>query len=949
MRHLPYILPMSIWKTPRFRLGVFCLASMLMAFRLCAQELRIPLTPPMIQSSSENADFSGLAENQDFTPGSTNAAPKRGWEISAQYWNQFPFSATIDLGQLRNLSSLWFYDTHGTGMWTVATGEPGHWQIVLTNDCALYQQWVHCPLEVTSRYLRIKLESGGANFAGLALYEFTPEGFRTRQAQLDAEKSARVERDAAMAKAREEVSRRPWIELPPFGRVQVVDEVDCGSATPGHLLRESPSGASRVETILGRSYRILQPTTNQSSYMAFRIGQWKLLKPGAAYVLSVEYPEDQPRSYVVMNGGNETSRGFHTGTTIGDALHAKYVNGNPESLQMPLTGGHQTWSLYFNLHDRFPDLVFLRGPKERKLSLEDGFDVVIAQFSAPNDPTSHGAAVSRIRLLEVPDEAALAQPLRLPPEPLPRRHITWREEMADGVIESDKESECGVKTRLDWYRYKANQMRFLGMNTFSKDLLEFGACQHWDPTPYGGNDWIHFASGTKDLWAQIVSLMGERGLELMPYYEYAGSKGYHGLGYQRRCQPLTRDDAFTAISWVESANADITDPDTLADFQKMLDVTVVRLKDKCRFDGIWLRPRWQLPMSFAESTRGRFAREANDGRAVSRAELIADKKLLERYEAWWFGKRRAFLLAVRDYLRANGLPEAMVLFTAEAGEPGPAFPTWEKQLVTDDVEGWRAILKTPGHVADGKAIRPISVQSVVDGNLYLEALQAAPLNWGAWEINHANPPADPARYRETPGVLMTHCFNRSYTVKSPATFDAFRGPMGLALVRHYSLNENMMFDSQDGEKLGYFVADFERAGPACMMAEVLAMANGDPNMLGYLLGNNLGRGFPIYVREFNANYLALPALPSQKISNACDDNEIAVRVIRTEQQGAWMAVVNTTCKQKNGIKIRTLNPGAPYNAVTGDPLPLQGDKIELSLHPYELRTVRWDAQTKLAK
>ena len=41
---------------------------------------------------------------------------------------------------------------------------------------------------------------------------------------------------------------------------------------------------------------------------------------------------------------------------------------------------------------------------------------------------------------------------------------------------------------------------------------------------------------------------------------------------------------------------------------------------------------------------------------------------------------------------------------------------------------------------------------------------------------------------------MTHCFNRAYTVASPATFDAFRAPAGLAMVRHYALNENMMFD-----------------------------------------------------------------------------------------------------------------------------------------------------------
>ena len=44
-------------------------------------------------------------------------------------------------------------------------------------------------------------------------------------------------------------------------------------------------------------------------------------------------------------------------------------------------------------------------------------------------------------------------------------------------------------------------------------------------------------------------------------------------------------------------------------------------------------------------------------------------------------------------------------------------------------------------------------------------------------------------------------------------------------MRHYALNENMMSDASDKEKLGYFVADVERAGAACMQAEAVAMAN----------------------------------------------------------------------------------------------------------------------------
>ena len=114
--------------------------------------------------------------------------------------------------------------------------------------------------------------------------------------------------------------------------------------------------------------------------------------------------------------------------------------------------------------------------------------------------------------------------------------------------------------------------------------------------------------------------------------------------------------------------------------------------------------------------------------------------------------------------------------------------------MTDDVAGWTRMLQSP-QVSQGKKIRPTRIDDVIRGDMYLEALLAWRLNWGGWEVHHASPPADPLRYRDTDGVLLTHAFNRAYTVGSEKTFAAFRSPAGLAMVRHYPLNENMMFDA----------------------------------------------------------------------------------------------------------------------------------------------------------
>jgi hypothetical protein len=261
-------------------------------------------------------------------------------------------------------------------------------------------------------------------------------------------------------------------------------------------------------------------------------------------------------------------------------------------------------------------------------------------------------------------------------------------------------------------------------------------------------------------------------------------------------------------------------------------------------------------------------------------------------------------------------------------------------MVTDRPDLWSPILQRPEHAAgDRGPIVPLTVEQVVAGDLYLEALTSPGLNWGNWEVHHSRPADDPQRYRDVEGVLLTHAFNRNYTVASPRTFDAYRAPGGLAAVRHYALNEHMMFDKSDKEILGYFIADVERAGPYCMMAEALAVARGDPTMIGYLAGNNFGRGFPEYVRNFNANYLALPALPSKVVEGAAADSQLVVRRIDTDEHGTWLAIVNTSLNPQRDVAV-SMPPGKLTNAVTGQPLETSGGKITLTMYPCQLRSFR---------
>ncbi len=244
----------------------------------------------------------------------------------------------------------------------------------------------------------------------------------------------------------------------------------------------------------------------------------------------------------------------------------------------------------------------------------------------------------------------------------------------------------------------------------------------------------------KGWWEQIVALMGQHGFEVLPYYEYSGSKGDKGLGYERRCKPLARSDGYyTHIKWMEKATADLTDPDTVEDFKKMLDLTVVRMRSKAKFAGIWLRPRSQLPVSFADATLARFAKNTNGGEAVTREQIAKDKALYARYLDWWGTKRRDFLTTMRDYLRENGVGDAIVLFTGCPAEPGVSFPGWTPVMVTDSPETWRPTLGQKQHInSKGETTTPVTIDTVVTEGRYLKGLLAPGKDWGGYEVRHGN-------------------------------------------------------------------------------------------------------------------------------------------------------------------------------------------------------------------
>ena len=198
--------------------------------------------------------------------------------------------------------------------------------------------------------------------------------------------------------------------------------------------------------------------------------------------------------------------------------------------------------------------------------------------------------------------------------------------------------------------------------------------------------------------------------------------------------------------------------------------------------------------------------------------------------------------------------------------------------------------------------------AILASHLYLRQVVSPAGTWEPWEWQHACPGDDPHHYAALTNVWISMAFHRLFTVNDPLAFDAFRNGNGTdTIVRHYGLNENMVEDADGKLMIGYAIADFERAGRACMMAEVNAMANGDPVNLGYL-----------------------------------DDAEVVLRRIDAGEAGDYYALVHTGWTPKADVRVRF--PEGVKRLVapaTGEAFAPGADgAVAFSLQPWQLLALR---------
>ena len=779
--------------------------------------------------------------------------------------------------------------------------------------------------------------------------------------------------------------------LEAYGDLTLVDEVDC-AADAVHEFHEYPEGASKVETILGSPCRVLPHPTGVDGFFSYRIGKGKGLEPHAMYLLVAEDPEDAPRTATLINKATNSRTGFHTGYTVGQSTSGGVLAQiHLESVDVPLSGEYERVEELMVLNEKAYPLDKADRDSDSVMvdAAANGFDAVFQVFRADHAPDSAGAAIRSIRLYRLNDEENVASRFDYPAGDVPRRLATWREEMGNGFTWASNADPA------DGSRHKARLMKALGLNCFSRTLLEFGYNKNWDagwkdasapfwnPDWGGGSSWSLSGSNT-DRWSGDVDAFAEAGLYLMPYYEYAGSRGSWGvyedengnagkaLGFSagRKAVPLFQDAGLQSVSHFNSyvqgsngasgSNVDITQEPAYDDFERILACTVLRYADKGNFAGVWIRNRGSMPVSFSDRALRSF--EADTGRAsgsVTREAIIdslssegADpawvntakwgtnrwSTLYSDYRSWWYGKRADWLESMRDYLADNGVPGAKVFFTGQTGEVGPTLHL-ANGLSNDNQAGGVTAVARLGNTWSFKGTTSIPgyAQNWRDGGLSCDGW-----SWFAYEYQHAEPMGDPTTYQSRRDVAVTYPYDGvASAIAGGPDFGvpSYRNGSGdLFFTRFYCLQEGQHKDASGNENLGYYSCDMDHAGRAIVAPELWGVLYQDPTVIGMLQSDQFGRAFSRPFREFMENFLALPAKAgSFTQGNNWRGSSFGVRKYAGDGETLW-AVVNASWNALPAQEISLGGAGVPvvYEAVSGRAHAVSGDKVSIDLKPYQL-------------
>ena len=773
-----------------------------------------------------------------------------------------------------------------------------------------------------------------------------------------------------------------------FGKGRLVDEIRCYDPSDPHpymeggrglgckytgavpqmawkdMYREKNPHFATVENVLDEKCRV----AHGWGWFGYKFNR-EGLTPGKAYVLVMEYPEDTGRTYNTWNTGMSCSYfggyGFHTGKTLGDhwtrTLNSEYVD-------YPLSGKYRKWYSFFYLHEKswrpgLPRTVSFNHGDSR-----DGFWFVVGSVGPSMDALSSGAAVRTLKLYELEDVPSLFPKVNEPPLELGRREIFLTAESGGRIKFDSEEYDLWAKERLC-------HAKFLGMTGLAPN--------HW-----GTEDTLLKANAQLRLGLKILPrlMMQYDIFEKIGLPDEAMAKDIHGEyahGYRVERLP------------------DIVHPASLRAMTSLIGNNLRANLHYPSLHGVMFFKHYSAPLTISFSDYALKLFEQETGAKINGASgqprrdwLMANRKA--EYYNWWYGKKREFLLAIRDCLQALRPDLKLFYYPWHSDDDFPfscgrlrysGHPLEDKIYVpgtnillvpsfTVPMEKWTAAQKKRPGLARGyyrEKIAPELAGKITLQDILYGRHKGMKEFWGAprsGELPHLLYPhemdlirmftepgsiytphgigSNPQLFRNDQGIVYWAPVHYRFTADNPEFLDLFKTGEGAAMANNFPYNEETSGFNCQG-LMG--ATGVEHGGPFCMMEEVLAMAHADPNHLMMGMWEPLKRGFPKYAREFAAAYRALPVGPSQTLEGAVKpkDNDIVVRCYKTDY-GTYLAVINRAFDLNPRSIALTLDPetGPVHvveNLVTGKTLPFKQsglNKIEfaVSLRPMELKSLR---------
>lgn len=724
-------------------------------------------------------------------------------------------------------------------------------------------------------------------------------------------------------------------DLPVYGRLKLVDEVLCGDAQDPHLLRQGGRGLynkytsdpldyyggrdrlsfdwaldyrddrdqfTRLETILGRPCR----TTDKWGWFAYRMGRGAL-QPGRRYVLAIDYPDDQSRSFLIWDElDGSASIGFHTGSALGDPhTRQRFM----QKVDLPLSGQYRRhYTLFTPAATEGWIGLHTLGPKA--------------------DPFSVGIAANALRIYELGDGAALDQ-LALPPtEPqgLPHRQL--------GFIQEDATPSAA----------RLAQYQLYGLNMFAPLILSYGGGTYatnsgyvgWPSKLFGPEGVRNPSALAKPPYYRLQPLLAEgilteadkRGMTVVPLLEYCGTGQLpaealavwpDGKPHYYHWGTTTGPDGLRTMRYLEDGQClDMAHPAVGEDLAKMVAELATTLGGHRSLSGLMLAPRfsaWQI--SYSDYELQRFARDRKlTLPAKGAGQWVHDHHLQEFYD-WHYERKRENFLRATEALRKVNPDLRLMILNYNGGDDNLHFGTplywWDKQKGDE--------LLVPGQVSLPDVSRLNLARLMEDPTRPDVAVMSVGMN--------------PPLYAQDKGLLNLPPAHYPFLCGNAGFLNQFRTGEGSAICLWWIYNEDAFMNHS---ALGWNCPGLngnEPAGRYCMLDEVLAMAASDPVLLAVRMGQ-LNRGFPAYAREFAAAYRALPATPSTVIK-ACADPQVVVRRYDTPK-AIYLAVINTGLgPQTKTVQLdtRALGGRVARNLATGEEIRGQ-ERLTLILEPVSL-------------